>query len=127
MSQHNGRSNGRDLPPLLQPPPDLHLMGFVFVQPEHHSPKPAATVTVWGAPDDPRTLEQVHYQETLGREPGALFLVFSSRLEVDIQPQWRKIGWFKQYVDDLAREIQRSGPEQFFEGMFRASTPVTTG
>lgn len=125
MSRHRNRSNGHHpFEHTLQPPPDLLVMGFVFVRPEHGGDESGPTVTVWGRPDDPQTLAQVQHQESQGREPGALFIISTGSLAVDLQPEWRAVGWFTEYVNGLARQIQREGPERFFRAMLQQSAPV---
>lgn len=126
MSRRRNRANGHHpFEHTLQPPPDLLLMGFVFVRPEHATHESGPTVTVWGRPDEPQTLVEVQHQEAQGREPGALFLISTGSLVVDLQPEWRAVTWFVEYVDGLAREIQREGPERFFRAMLQRSAPVT--
>ena len=95
---------------------------FEQIPREHRLKKPPhngteATFTVWATPDDPAALVQYHHQEAQGREPGAAIFLYEGSLTLLIRPEWKQVGWFRQYVDDLAGQIEHEGPENFFAAM----------
>ncbi len=122
MSWRRGRNRSQDSESLFTGRPDLLVIGFVFVKPEYRAglsndDAAAATVTLWGRPGNPETLNQVKHQESQGREPAALILITAVAVEVQLMEEWRSTDWFKEYVEGLAKDIHHEGPENFFAAM----------